>query len=297
MPVRVCDAQAVVLGNKVYVGGYTPSIATDYNIYSCDFTGDITWKTLKSPARQSALTTYQERLVLVGGVDPSAITLTNQLWVMEEEGTWTQPLPPMPTPRFGASAATIQNNLIVAGGGDSQGEDLDLVEVYNGWQWATAQSLPRACYDMKSAVHNGIWYLVGGLGQDTKVFCASLEFLVASTQFEVTERVWKTLPKVLHDFSSTAVWGGRLMAVRGGRPASSDILSYSPRTQSWVKVGDLPVGLHSTCTTVLPTGELLVVGGWGTGGESDRVFKGSLRGESSVLIPTHRVTALLYCIH
>ena len=289
MPVRMRDAQAVVLGNKVYVGGGdTPTDETDYNIYSCDLTGDITWKTLKSPTRWPALTTYQEMLVLVGGVDPSTGTLTNQLWVMEEEGTWTQPLPPMPTSRWGASATTTQNNLIVAGGGGSEDEELDLVEVYNGRQWATAQSLPKACHDMKSAVHNGIWYLVRGWGQGREVFCASLESLVASTQSEVTERVWKTLPVVRHGCSSTAVWGGRLMAV-GGHPYddnsdyysnSSDILSYSSRTQSWVKVGDLPVDLHSTCTTVLPTGELLVVGGYGTWGASDHVFKGSLRGES-----------------
>ena len=297
MPVGMSSAQAVVLGNKVYVGGDTPTIATDCNIYSCYFTGDITWKTLKSSPQWSALTTYQERLVLVGGVDPSTYSPTNQLWVMEEEGTWTQPLPPMPTPRWGASAATIQNNLIVAGGKGRQGEYLDVVEVYNGRQWASARSLPRACYVMKSAVLNGIWHLVGGVDRGRKVFCASLESLVASAQSVVTENVWKTLPEVRHKWSSTAVWGGRLMAVGGGRPTSSDILSYSPHTQSWVKVGDLPVGLNSTCTTVLPTGELVVVGGWGTESRSDRVFKGSLRGESSVLISTHRVTALLYCIH
>ena len=163
-----------------------------------------------------------------------------------------------------------------------------MVEVYNGQQWTTAQSLPRACHDMKSAVHNGIWYLVGGWGQDRMVFCAWLESLVASTQSEVTERVWKTLPEVHHTFSSTAVWGGRLMAVGGinSDGASSDILSYYPHTQSWVKVGDLPVCVDSTCTTVLPTGELLVVGDWRAGGTSDRVLKGSLRGESSVLIST-----------
>ena len=276
MPEGVWVNEAVVLGNKVYVGR---CIATAL-VFIYDFNTDI-WKTITSPSRGSALATYQERLVLVGGVDPSTGTPTNQLWVLEEEGTWTQPLPPMPTPRSGASAATTQNNLIVAGGEGSRGQELDLVEVYNGRQWATAQSLPRACCDMKSAVHNGIWFLVGGWSQDTEVFCASLESLVASTQSEVTERVWKTLPEVRHVWSSTAVWGGRLMAVGGGKTrGNSDILSYSPHTQSWVKVGDLPVGLNSTCTTVLPTGELLVVGGWGTRGISDRVFKGSLRGES-----------------
>lgn len=62
------------------------------------------------------------------------------------------------------------------------------------------------------------------------------------------------------------------MAV-GGEGSRSDILSYSPHTQSWVKVGDLPVGLSSTCSIVLPTGELLVMG-------EGCAFKGSLKGET-----------------
>ena len=111
IPGRMWDAQAVVLGNKVYVGGgVTPTAATDCNIYSCDFTGDITWKTIKCPISRSALTTYQVRLVLVGGQNPSTDAPTNQLWVREEEGTWTQPLPPMPTPPRMISAATIKTN-------------------------------------------------------------------------------------------------------------------------------------------------------------------------------------------
>ena len=276
----ISDAQAVVLGNKVYVGG-GHTLTSEYCLYVSDVTMH-TWKTLKSPIRRSALTTYQGRLVLVGGQNSFTDTPINQLWVMEEEGTWTQPIPPMPTPRWGASAASIQNNLIVAGGGGSQEKALDVVEVYNGRQWATAQSLPSAQFDMKSAIHNGNWYLAGVRTPGWReVFYALLESLIASTQSEVTERVWKNLPEVNYIASSTAVWGGRLMAVGGAGP-SSKIVSYSPHTQSWVKVGDLPVGLSCTCTTVLPTGELLVIGGWpwGAGSPSDCVFKGSLRGES-----------------
>ena len=276
MPVLVgmLDAQAVVLGNKVYMGrGGT--LASECCLHMSDLVLH-TWKTIKSPTCRSALTTYKERLMLVGGCEHFTDTPTNQLWVMEGKGTWNQPLPPMPTPRLGASASTVQDSLIVAGGVGSQGELLDVVEVYNGRQWAVAQSLPRVCSEMKSAIHNGTWYLVGGSGQGKEIFCASLESLVASAPSDMTDRVWKTLPEVHHERSSTAVWGGRLMAV-GGYPFSSDILSYSPHTQSWVKVGDLPIGLHSSCTTVLPTGELLMVGGYGT---SYRIFKGLLRGES-----------------
>ena len=275
----IWNSQVVVLGNKLCMG---ENRVINNNCYLR--ISDLmmhTWEQIKSPTIWSALAIYQERLVLVGGQDPFTRTPTNQLWVMEDEGTWTQPLPPMPTPRWGASVATIHNHLIVAGGMSIQEEYLDVVEVYNGQQWVTAQSLPRACCDMKSAILSGNWYLVGGRDQGREVFCASLESLVASTQSEVTEGVWKTLPEVHHESSSTAVWEGRLMAIGGGA-SESDVLSYSPHTQSWVKVGDLPVTLDSVCTIVLPTEELLVVGGYKLRTVRGRhsVFKGSLRGES-----------------
>ena len=57
-----------------------------------------TWETLQRPTYYSALTTYHNKLLLVGGMEASTGQTTNQLWVFEEgEQTWTQPLPPMPT--------------------------------------------------------------------------------------------------------------------------------------------------------------------------------------------------------
>ena len=92
------NVQAVVLNNKVYVGGgFTGDVTAAANIYTYDPTTD-TWETLQSPTRYSALTTYHNKLLLVGGLEVSTGQATNQLWVFEE-GEQTQPLPPMPTRR------------------------------------------------------------------------------------------------------------------------------------------------------------------------------------------------------
>jgi len=78
------DAQAVVLNNKVYVGGgFTPDLTPSSNIYTYDPTMD-TWETLWSPTMESALTTYHNKLLLVGGREASTRQTTNQLWVFEE---------------------------------------------------------------------------------------------------------------------------------------------------------------------------------------------------------------------
>ena len=160
LPVGICDAQAVVLNNKVYVGGgKTPYGARDANIYTYDPTMD-TRETLHGPTYYSALTTYHNKLLLVGGMEASTGQTTNQLWVFEEgEQTWTQPLPPMPTRRHGASAVSTQDYLIVAGGVvDSEvfdGQQWVAAEVFDGQQWVTADPLPLSCYNMKSTSHDG----------------------------------------------------------------------------------------------------------------------------------------------
>ena len=211
--------------------------------------------------------TYHNKLLLVGGEEDSTGQTTNQLWAFEEgEQTWTQPLPPMPTRRQEASAVSTQDHLIVAGGYDSR--HLDTVEVFDGQQWVTADPLPMSCWRMRSTSHDGHYYLMDGWGQDTSVFYTSLQSLAdKATQHLPTSptntdqpSVWKTLPNTPHWCSSTTIFGGALVAV-GGHPNRSSLHLYSPFTQSWLPAGEMPVGVHSTCTVTLPTGEMMVIGG------------------------------------
>ena len=262
----MCDAEAVVLNNKVYVGGgFTGNDTTAANIYTYDPSTD-TWERLQSPTRCSALTTYHNKLLLVGGEETSTGLATNQLWVFEEgEHTWTQPLPPMPTRRKDASAVSYQDYLIVAGGYNYG--LLNTVEVFDGHQWVTADPLPKRCCSMKSTSHDGHYYLMGGHFQDTSVFYTSLQSLVEkATQHPPTSpsntdqpSVWKTLTDIPHQHSSTTIFGGGLVAA-GGWPRQSSLHLYLPLTQSWLPAGKMPLGVHMTCTVTLPTGEMMVIG-------------------------------------
>ena len=210
--------------------------------------------------------------------------VTNKLWTLTEHGQWRETLPPMRTKRQHASAVEFAGNILVAGGKDDKGRYTNIVEVYNGHHWAKAQCLPKACYDMKSTVLNGHWYLMGGerqgWRQGEEVYYASLDSLVASCQpsEKPLPSVWKRLPHVPHGESSTAVFGNRLITVGGYPSSTSSIHAYSPHTQSWVHVGDMPVILHSTCTAVLPTGELMVIGRFNVSSRELRVHKASFNG-------------------
>ena len=195
-----------------------------------------------------------------------------------------------------ASAVEFADNILVAGGMDDKRRDVDIVEVYNGHHWAIAQCLPKPCSWMKSTVLNGHWYLMGGWGQGKEVYYASLNSFAASCQpsGKPLPSVWRRLPDVPYDCSSATVFGHRLITVGGGYSPSSSIHAYSTHTQSWEHVGDVSVGVTSTCTAVLPTGELMVMGDDSdTSSWESSVHKASLNGNRE----WYAVLYAISCLH
>ena len=140
----VYHAQAVVLGNKVYIGGgnFGPELASSNKLLIYDFTED-SWDTLDTPTERYTLAIYHSQLVLVGGMYPETGRATNQLWVLDQPNQWTQLLPPMRTERYQASAVSMDDHLIVAGGCVDIDSLLDVVEVYDRKSWRFVQSLPK----------------------------------------------------------------------------------------------------------------------------------------------------------
>ena len=277
MPLHMCDAQAVLLGDKVYMGGgdMYSAAGSSAALLIYNFTVD-SWDLLDTPTEDYALTTYNSQLVLVGGIDPTTMNVTNQLWVLDEQQYWTQPFPPMKIQCCRASAVNMDHHLIVAGGLDDELDPLDVVQVYDGHQWKKAQPLPKAGHCMKSSVLNGVWYLAGGDEQGKEVIYTSLFSLIATTSSD-NVFVWKKLPNVPLEWA-TPVKIGKNLATVGGNFFSSAIYVYFYPTNSWVYVEDLPVACHSTCTVVLPTGELLAVGGETERGTFSHAFRTKIQG-------------------
>ena len=285
LPVDIRDTQAVLLESKVYIGGGNVLSGASNVLSSRLLIYNLTknsWDVLRTPTKWFGLSTYHSQLVLVGGRDPARMgSATNRLWVLDGQSHWMQPLPPMLTKCYGASAVSTGNHLIVAGGLSDE-DPLDIVQVYDGHEWMRAQPLPKACYFIKCTLDKDKkWYLAGGVGQGRDVYHTSLESLIATTNLEDINQIsaWQKLPNVPLLKSTPVVFGKQLLAAGGGDPCSSVILAYASHTNSWVHVGNLPVACYSTCTIVLPTGELLMVGGvtdetW----SSCHIFKAKLQG-------------------
>ena len=272
------NATATWHRDKLYVGGCTSgNLRDDARLYIYIPTTD-TWDTpIDSPVYHFSLTTYHSQLELVGGVEyvdeDTNGNITNKLWTVNEHGQCREALPPMITKRHSVCTVSYGDHLLVAGGMTLKGSTNN-VEVYNGTHWSFAQPLPTSYYDLKSAILDQHWYLMRGrrtslfshTTEKNTVHYTSLDSLLASYQPSETSQpsfVWKSLTDAPNELSTPAAFGGRLIIIGGRRcPPTSNIHAYSFQTNSWIHVGDMPFEASDTCSIVLPTGELMVIGGF-----------------------------------
>ena len=280
----MCDAQCVLLQDKIYLGGgNTSSLKSNASLFISS-TDLNSWSQVTTPTRLYGLTTYHSQVVLVGGVEPDTDMTTNELWTLKGGTNWQPSLPPMPTSRYFSSALNTGSPecLVVSGGADSGRDEVNVVEILKDNEWSSAQPLPKACSCLKSTLHKGRLYLMGGDGQGHSVFHCKLESLLNedyTREMSYSSGLWSELQIHLKD-SSPSSFANQLISTGGFSGAySSEICAYSPHTLSWLHVGDLPIDSSCTGTIVLPTGELVVLGGRGASRWSNRVFKASLKGD------------------
>ena len=298
LPDRICSAQAVVIDGYVYVGGG----GADNNVTRCLVFRyaplQDEWTTLPlSPVKWFGVGQLLGKLVLVGGVLRSADELTASIHTFENESQqWVTSIPPMPTARRAPAVASHSAAIIACGGKGEGNAVLAIVEVYNSEtrQWYTVDPLPSPREWQSCVMIGDTWFLVGGYENATMI---SARMSVISTSITAilertkslnsndTASLWESLPNVHYYISAAATVSGCLLALGGYRQDSrSGILhpqaslhAYCPGSSSWVHVGDLP-SPRARCTTILlPTNELLIIGGWNVRGRISSVSKGTIQ--------------------
>ena len=225
---------------------------------------------------------------------------TNEVWTTgTEQIEWQSSLPPMRSSRCSSSAINAQlkqsqTECIVVAGGYNHGP-LNTVEVFVQGEWSVVQPLPHKYFSLQYTIHDGILYLIKE--QDKSVFYCKLDSLLSSLS---NDTLWKTSQVPLYS-SSYMTFHRHLLSLGGyflsPNPQftlpSSDIHAYSPITQSWQLVGNLPVKGTTTSSTVIPTG-ILVISGY-------KVFKASLIGENlservvALYVGMYRIAIHLIC--
>ena len=279
MPCVMSSLQSVRLGEDVFVGGGdTGSLGDDdaQTVYQYHPPTDQWVPLPQYECVWFAMATLINKLTLVGGFNTSTplYKVTNQIAVWDTEGIsrgWTHPYPPMPTPRHSPAVATHDKRLVVAGGRD--GDLLATVEVLDttSRQWLSTSPLPVKCSYMTSAIVNQELYLLGGtLTTDTLVVSLP-EITRSSVNSATTNRSaqWRKLPTPPLKRSAAITVHGSVVAIGGhhGNTSSTAIHVYQPATNNWKKVGDLPSPRERCTSTLLPSGEILVAGGFDSNGK------------------------------
>ena len=273
--------QSVEVDGTVYVGGgHGDKDEDDYTVMAYDMQS-CKWHTLPPySARYFAMTTINNKLILVGGYRGSAV---DQLGVWKTDSNqWTHPFPAMPTPRIFPSATSYKHGLVVAGG-YSRGVSLSTVEVLDidNKQWSTAPCTPIPCDRMKSTIIGNTWYLMGGRQDSTHttdVYSVSLEALVSHSAPD-SSKIWNKIAPLNYERSSPLSLGGSLLALGGWDIKEcyvSTIQRYVPDTNTWVPAGELPHPLQN-CTCITTAGRLHVFGGYSKGRLANYYFSDILK--------------------
>ena len=257
-PFKTYHYHVVILNGMVYVGGGNATSEYDVLQYS-PRSGE--WSKLPtSPVYGFAMASLNGQLVLVGnhGGDDDRITVWDST-----SGGWGHPYPAMPTGRSGSAAVGYQNCLIVACGFS----EMDTVEVLDSssGRWYSAQPVPMGGYQMSSAVVGDHWCLssYGWKDGQPHIFSTHLPTLISSAMSAAqtnTTSIWQELPTPPVDSPTLLALQSHLLLV-GGRGYSQKLYCYDPQTKKWVECGQLPVGIDGPACAVLPSVELMAVGG------------------------------------
>ena len=217
----------------------------------------------------------------VGGMSIMDSDTSNVVYTYNEQSKeWKQTIPPMPTGRILPSCLSLQSALIVAGGVcDSFLMDgTNVVEIFkpDASQWYTANPLPTPCVAISLVEIGNTCYALGGFSPQLLIRLnqsnfASVDDLllnaIKSTPIRESDvddnnkipSSWKELPYTPTFKPTGAVLFGNLIAA-GGTVAKKEVYMFSPASNSWVYISDLPAPCHGAGVASLSPSDILVGG-------------------------------------
>ena len=255
---------AVVHGNTAY-------FSQGYSVYSYTLSQDKWTKLKRCEYKDFSMAVVNNQLTTIGGSQHGG-TVTNTILCLSRSSSemkWEELLPPMPTPRRWSAAVTTPTHLIVAGGDTGLGGALSVVETLdtNTLQWSSVSSSPEEVRYPSMTLYNGQLYL----SEDSKIFSCSVEELLKSRKPASTNSsgsVWIKLTDIpVPYWARPTTLRGQVLAIGGsdqqlGGIPTEAIHQYNRSTNSWSVIGEMPTPRAYPLVAVLPSHELIVVGGY-----------------------------------
>ena len=261
IPVGLSTAvQSVVIDNVAYVYGNATGVVNVDILIKLDLQQNQWKEPIRTPMKNVSLISHANQLLLVRG-----------RYILESE-KFNCPYPPMSASHPSTTAVFFSNCIIVVGGYDYQtGLPISSVEILRlpSKKWYSAESLPNLRASAKATLIGSTLFVMGGWDHTrsaTKVvYKVDLTQLINKAIHEQTTTIlWQTIQDAPLKQSAPLGFRGSLFAV-GGTDASDEpntsIYLYQSDSNEWVKVGDLDTPRWNCACSVLPGGEIIVVGG------------------------------------
>ena len=298
LPIKLNFLKSTTINGKVYCGGGQTDDDDDdeymYIVYCYDPSQD-NWTTLPPlPVRYFGLGQVNGELVAVGGMKKSNERVTNEVFTYNVAlRKWMRRVPSMLTARHSPGVLSLQSALVVAGGDPSSEEYTDVVEIFKAdtSQWYRTDPLPTACSDISLVIICNTCYALGGNmlpSRFNQTFYCSVNDLfrnavpadqTPSSGSTLSESAWKTLANTPTYEPPAAMLAGNLIAIGGSEAKSNkkEVYMFSPPTNSWIYIGDLPEPRSYAAVAVLSSTEILVIGGRRNNRAVNSTYKGTLQ--------------------
>ena len=248
-----------------------------------------TWVELPTRTGYHGMVSLNGKLTLVGGQERGSTTCMRVIQVWDSDSKqWTEPYPPMTMGRSCLGCANYQHYLIVAGG-DVEGRlqtttSVEILDTKSG-QWFKAPPMTYNGNRIRLLIVGQNLYILfiwRGMATSSKsLLRVSLPTLISHT-LQGKNRdisIWEKMPDVQLYYTTLFSIGNMLLTAGGNHSGtvgnllsimrikdaqvSADIYLFSPHTNQWLKIGELPESRMACVCTVLPSGKLLVAGGEG----------------------------------
>ena len=251
-----------------------PYLFTKDGILMYEYDSDSLAK-VKLPTYTKGISIYRSQLVLVGGLDPTTRWVTNKVWVSDDGSKWEPSLPPLPiTCKNPLVVNTGSPEYLIVIGGQIVDDCID-VHVMMGEQWLLAEPMPlnssyvrrfpvnRIHTDFSAhVIHNRNLLVLRRLAPS--IYC-NLDALLATVGSgflkKTSKSVWRRFDMPSSSFNllflencvTTAGGihpmdlnpkfdrcGNIVQYIMESIKQTPKICAYSPFTQTWIQVGDLP---------------------------------------------------------
>ena len=221
------------------------------------------WMTSVPPmptARHSVTAVHHEKSVIVIGGTSRSGNLLREVEVFNGQMWFTAD--PLPYPCSAMSCVVNDGKCYLMGGTKSTGVMTKTTGVLT--KSVLCANIAALTYDKIAEQLQRRGSLSRASSKSSISSAASLSPAVSQISLEET---WSPLADVHHHHSSVAIFAGCLVAIGGSKQnvvrstVEKSVHAYCHSIRKWVHVGDLPSAVAQCTSILLPTGNLMVIGG------------------------------------